>query len=107
MDLSATWERMQVHGDRLFTATIAQSTVAYQLTTRAMLRAILQLVDCDYNTALYTDGRGSERRALLHPAPRLVQAQPADRALPRLLGRGRGNAGLLAHHDLADVLRQG
>lgn len=64
VDLSATWERMQVHGDRLFTATIAQTTVAYQLNTRAMLRAILQLVDCDYNTALYADGRGAERRAL-------------------------------------------
>jgi hypothetical protein len=64
VDLSATWERLDVRGDKVYTATIAQSVIAYQFTTRAMLRGILQLVDHDYNTAVYTDGRGSRRKSL-------------------------------------------
>lgn len=64
LDLSATWERLEARGERVYTATIAQSAIAYQFTTRAMLRGILQLVDHDYNTAAYTDGRGSRRKSL-------------------------------------------
>lgn len=64
VDLSATWERLDARGERVYTATIAQSVIAYQFTTRAMLRGILQLVDHDYNTAAFSDGRGSRRKSL-------------------------------------------
>jgi hypothetical protein len=64
VDLSATWERMREQDDRLYTATIAQATIGYQFTTRALLRAIVQWMDYDYNTALYTDGRDARQQGL-------------------------------------------
>lgn len=64
VDLSTTWERFEVRRGKVYTATIAQSVIAYQFTTRAMLRGILQFVDHSYNTAAYTDGRESRRKTL-------------------------------------------
>lgn len=64
VDLSGTLERMREHREELYNARIARAAVAYQLTTRAMVRAIVQLVDYDYNTALYTDGRDSRQKEL-------------------------------------------
>ncbi len=64
VDLSTTWERLEVRGDTVYTATIAQSVIASQFTPCAMLRGILQLVDHSYNTAAYADGRDSRRKTL-------------------------------------------
>ncbi|HNX49971.1 MAG TPA: DUF5916 domain-containing protein [Thermoanaerobaculaceae bacterium] len=64
VSLSGTWERMREQRERLFTATIAETSVAYQFTARAFVRAILQYMDYDYNTALYTDGRDARSKGL-------------------------------------------
>jgi hypothetical protein len=64
LDADATWERMREGPDRLYTATIAQATLAYQFTTRIFLRTILQWSDYWYNSALYLDGRDTRSRRL-------------------------------------------
>ena len=64
VDLDATFERMREEGERLFNARIASTTIAYLLSTRSFVRATLQLVDYDFNTALYSDGRDSRTKGL-------------------------------------------
>ena len=64
VDLSGIWERMERDGRRLYTANVAQTTVAYQFSTRSFVRAIVQYLDYDYATEMYTDGRDSRSRRL-------------------------------------------
>ena len=62
--LDGVYERMEVDEGRLFTARIAQLTTAYQFNAQSRLRGIVQYVDHDYNTALYTDGREARPKRL-------------------------------------------
>jgi len=55
LDLQYLYERMNVPGGRLYTARIGQGTIAYQFTSRAFLRLILQHEDDDFNLSLYDD----------------------------------------------------
>lgn len=64
VDLAGTWERLDVDGSRLYTATVGQATVAYQFSTRAFLRALVQYWESEYDALRYQDGRGNEERAL-------------------------------------------
>jgi hypothetical protein len=54
-DFEHLYERLEVDDGRLYTANISQGTVAYQFTTRAFLRAILQYVDNRFDVSLYDD----------------------------------------------------
>lgn len=64
VDLSGTWERMRERGEQLYTATIAETTVAYQFTSRSFLRAKVQYVDHDPNAEMFAEGRGERDRNL-------------------------------------------
>ncbi len=55
LDLEHLYERLSVDAGRLYTANISQGTVAYQFTTRAFVRAILQYVNNRFEVALYDD----------------------------------------------------
>lgn len=55
LELEHLHERLDVEGGRLYTANIAQGTIAYQFTTRSFVRAILQHVDNRFEVALYDD----------------------------------------------------
>lgn len=52
LDLSGTWERLVDRSLELFTATVAESAVAYHFSTRTFLRAIVQYVDYDAHPAV-------------------------------------------------------
>jgi len=54
MSFDHIFERMNVEGDRLYTANISQGTVIYQVSTRLFLRSILQYVNYGYNPENYT-----------------------------------------------------
>jgi len=62
--LAHTYERLDVGPGRLYTANVSYVRAAYQFTRRAFLRAIVQHLDYDFNTDLYSDGRGPEFRQL-------------------------------------------
>ena len=49
-----TFERLNVDEGRLYTANISQMTAVYQFNVRAFFRSILQYVDYEYTTDLYT-----------------------------------------------------
>jgi hypothetical protein len=53
LSIDHTYERMTVHGDRLYSANISQLTGIYQLNVRTFFRTILQYVNYDYNTGNY------------------------------------------------------
>jgi hypothetical protein len=61
---SYTRERMDVAEGRLYTSTIAQLEASWQFNARCFVRAILQHVNDDFNTALYSDDRGPEYQNL-------------------------------------------
>lgn len=64
VSLSATWEKMDVDEGRLFTAAVAQLAASYQFTAECFLRAVLQHIDYDYATELYSDGRDASHKRL-------------------------------------------
>ena len=55
MELSHTWEVLDVDDGRLYTANSSYLKLTYQFTERMFLRAILQNVDYNRNKALYVD----------------------------------------------------
>jgi hypothetical protein len=59
-----TRERMEVDEGWLYTTTIGQLQASWQFNTRCFIRAILQHVDDQFNTELYTDDRDTEEQAL-------------------------------------------
>ncbi len=59
-----TRERMDVAGGWLYTSTIAQLEASWQFNARCFVRAILQHVNDQFNTALYSDDRGPEYQNL-------------------------------------------
>jgi len=64
VELSHTYETMDVDDGWLYEANVSQASVAWQFNARAFVRTILQYVDYQYNPEQYTDGRGSEYRHL-------------------------------------------
>jgi hypothetical protein len=54
LSLSHTREEMDSAGDWLYQADISQATLIYSLSSRALLRSIVQLVDYRYNTGNYS-----------------------------------------------------
>jgi hypothetical protein len=54
LTLDHTYERLLVDGGRLYTANASQLTAVYHFTARAFFRSILQYVDYERNTDLYT-----------------------------------------------------
>ncbi|MCP4146788.1 MAG: hypothetical protein GY757_03465, partial [bacterium] len=54
LDLSLTYERLNVEAGRLYTATVADTSLLYQLNRRIFLRSIIQYVDYNYNVENYT-----------------------------------------------------
>ncbi|MCI0512391.1 carbohydrate binding family 9 domain-containing protein [candidate division KSB1 bacterium] len=54
LDLSHTFEWMQVNQARLYTANISQMKLVYHFNVRTFLRGIFQYVNYDYNVANYT-----------------------------------------------------
>lgn len=59
-----TRERMEVDQSWLYTSTIGRLTASWQFNTRCFVRAILQYVDDQFNTELYTDDRDPEEQHL-------------------------------------------
>jgi len=59
-----TWEKLTVGGGELYTAGISSLRAIYQFTVRTFLRAIVQYVNYDRNTALYTFPIAPEYRHL-------------------------------------------
>jgi len=59
-----TRERMEVAEGWLYTSTIGQLLASWQFNPRCFVRAILQHVDDQFNTALYADDRGPEEQRL-------------------------------------------
>ena len=59
-----TREKMDVDEGWLYTSTIAQLETSWQFNPRCFIRAILQHVDDQFNTDLYSDGRGPENQHL-------------------------------------------
>ncbi|MFC2144169.1 DUF5916 domain-containing protein [Acidobacteriota bacterium] len=59
-----TRERMEVDEGWLYTSTIGQLSASWQFNPRCFVRAILQHVDDQFNTALYTDDRDPEEQHL-------------------------------------------
>ncbi|MEW6368386.1 MAG: DUF5916 domain-containing protein [Acidobacteriota bacterium] len=55
VDLSHTYEKMNVDAGRLYTANLSELIAAYQVNTRTFVRAILQYVDYRYDAVLYVD----------------------------------------------------
>lgn len=55
-----TYEDMDVDQGRLYEATIGQLEASWQFNARAFVRAIVQHVEYDFNTDLYSDGRDPE-----------------------------------------------
>ena len=53
LEVSHQWERLDVEGGRLFTATATQFRTVYQFNIRTFLRAILQHTDVDRDPSLY------------------------------------------------------
>jgi len=64
LSLDSTYERMDVEGERLFTARIGRLTTAYQFNAECFVRGIVQLVDYDYNGAMYKDARDPRTKKL-------------------------------------------
>jgi hypothetical protein len=59
-----TRERMEVDEGWLYTSTIGQLSASWQFNPRCFVRAILQHVDDQFNTDLYTDDREPEEQRL-------------------------------------------
>jgi hypothetical protein len=59
-----TRERMEVAEGWLYTSTIGQLSASWQFNPRCFVRAILQHVDDQFNTDLYTDDRDPEEQRL-------------------------------------------
>jgi len=59
-----TRERMEVDEGWLYTTSIGQLSASWQFNARCFVRAILQHVDNQFNTELYTDDRDPEEQAL-------------------------------------------
>jgi hypothetical protein len=57
-----TRERMEVDEGWLYTSSIAQLQTSWQFNPRCFIRAILQYVDNEFNSGLYSDGRDPEQR---------------------------------------------
>jgi uncharacterized protein DUF5916 len=72
VSLDDTYETLHVEGGRLFRASLAQTRIAWQLSVRAMARAIVQ----------YTDIRRDPDLYLTVPCQDLVQAGPPPPVIP-------------------------
>ncbi len=59
-----TRERMKVDAGWLYTSSIAELEASWQFNPRLFVRAIVQHVGNDFNSALYSDDRDSEQRDL-------------------------------------------
>ena len=59
-----TFERLTVDSGRLYTANISQATAIYQFNTRTFFRSIVQYVDYNYSSELYTFDIDSEYKRL-------------------------------------------
>jgi hypothetical protein len=59
-----TRERMEVDEGWLYTSTIGQLWASWQFNPRCFIRAVIQHVDNEFNTELYTDDRDAEQREL-------------------------------------------
>ncbi|NOZ93708.1 MAG: carbohydrate binding family 9 domain-containing protein [Acidobacteria bacterium] len=55
LDLSSTYQTLDVSGGRLFRASLSELRLVYQLTVRTFARAILQYQDIDRSSGLYDD----------------------------------------------------
>lgn len=55
LQLSHTYEQMDVDPGRLYTANQSELRLVYQFNKRTFLRTIFQYVDYNYNTSLYVD----------------------------------------------------
>jgi len=62
--LSHLYERMNVAGERLYTAGITEGSAVYHFNDRTLVRAIVQYYDYDYNVANYLFPREPEYRRL-------------------------------------------
>jgi hypothetical protein len=62
LSLSGSFEELDVEGGRLYRASVGQLQASYQINRRTFLRAILQHVDYQFNTLLYTDEVDPEYR---------------------------------------------
>ncbi len=58
------YERLDVEGGTLYTANVDGLWATYQFTKRVFLRAVLQYADYEFDTDLYSDGRGPEYQEL-------------------------------------------
>ncbi|MEJ2582325.1 MAG: DUF5916 domain-containing protein, partial [Acidobacteriota bacterium] len=61
---SYVWEGMDVDEERLYTTSIAKLYASWQFNARCFARAILQYVDDEFNTGLYSDDRDSGTQRL-------------------------------------------
>jgi hypothetical protein len=61
---SYVWERMDVDEGWLYTTSIAKLYASWQFNARCFARAILQYVDDEFNTGLYSDDRDPKTRWL-------------------------------------------
>ncbi len=61
---SHTYQRLEVDGGTLYTANVDGLWATYQFTKRTFLRVVLQYSDIEFDTDLYTDGRGPEYQEL-------------------------------------------
>jgi hypothetical protein len=55
LSLGHTYERLNVEGERLYTANISRISAVYQFNTRTFFRSILQYIDYRYNVELYNN----------------------------------------------------
>ncbi len=64
LDLGLMRERMRVDAGTLFTATLGNATVSYQLSPRTQLRSVFQYSDVERNPLLHADGVEARQRRL-------------------------------------------
>jgi len=64
LSLAHTYERLNIEGERLYTANISRVSAKYQFNTRTFFRSILQYIDYRYNVALYEESIDPEYKRL-------------------------------------------
>ncbi|MCP5051500.1 MAG: carbohydrate binding family 9 domain-containing protein [bacterium] len=64
LQLSHIYERLNVTGGRLYSANLSDLNLTFHFSPRIFLRTILQYVDYQYNSALYSDSRDPEYKNL-------------------------------------------
>ena len=85
LQLSYNLDQLSVEGGRLYQANLGQIKALYHINVRTFVRAILRYTDISRDPDLYPVPRRAAHPALLLAIPLLLQAQPADRDLRRLL----------------------